>query len=486
MDSKIKLVAITCAGLVVATILGIVALYHIGSQRQDGPRKQVAETVTGSEGTVSAEAALQDAALYEEYGLDPAKDPYAFLDDEDFFEKPLAEQEGEKVSLLVTSVQKDIRIHVVGESGALVRGVPFAVRITDSQGNPVSDSGFPDEPESETSGKSDAPDNSGDAQTEQKEQTEQADKSPAKDQEEGPAAPQTQPGMYLDEDEDGMIFVSGLSGGNYKVTLLPADGYAMPEGDTPIGVSDELSYTLLSDISFLIKSEDEINAKEEDTGVNEAERDADGTETNVRLADGASIFGIDVSKWNKEIDWKKAKQAGVEFAIIRCGYRGSKTGALVEDPYFEKNIKGAQEAGVRVGVYFFTQAVSAVEAVEEASMVLTLCRDYQIAFPMYIDTEGAGGNGRADGLDVDTRTEVVRAFCETIENAGFTAGVYASKNWLEKKLHADSLESYQIWLAQYARSATYQGEYGMWQYTSAGTVDGISTLVDFNLSYMDY
>ena len=87
---------------------------------------------------------------------------------------------------------------------------------------------------------------------------------------------------------------------------------------------------------------------------------------------------------------------------------------------------------------------------------------------------------------MDARTEVVRAFCETIENAGFTAGVYASKNWLEKKLHADSLASYQIWLAQYARSATYQGEYGMWQYTSAGTVDGISTLVDFNLSYMDY
>lgn len=487
MDSKIKLVAITCAGLVVATILGIVALYHIGTRKQDDLRKQVTEAVAGIEGAENAETALQDAALYEEYGLDPAKNPYAFLDDEAFFEKPLAEQEGEKVSLLVTSVQKDIRIHVVGEDGAPVGGVPFSVMITDSLGNPVSDSGSPDVPErSDTPGKSDAQDNSGDAQTEQKEQSEQTEISPANDREEEPAAPQAQPGVYLDEDEDGMIFVSGLPGGDYKVSLLPTDGYVIPGSDTPIGVSDELSYTLLSDISFLIKSEDEIDAKEEDTGVNEAERDADGTETNVRLADGASIFGIDVSKWNKEIDWKKAKQAGVEFAIIRCGYRGSKTGALVEDPYFEKNIKGAQEAGVRVGVYFFTQAVSAVEAVEEASMVLTLCRDYQIAFPMYIDTEGAGGNGRADGLDVDARTEVVRAFCETIENAGFTAGVYASKNWLEKKLHADSLASYQIWLAQYARSATYQGEYGMWQYTSAGTVDGISTLVDFNVSYMDY
>ena len=136
----------------------------------------------------------------------------------------------------------------------------------------------------------------------------------------------------------------------------------------------------------------------------------------------------------------------MEYAIIRCGYRGASTGALVEDPYFEKNIKNATEAGVRVGVYFFTQATTPVEAVEEASMVLMLCNQYKISFPLYIDTEGAGGNGRADGLDVETRTAVCTAFCETIENAG----------------------------------------YDMWQYTSAGTVDGISTLVDFNVSYMDY
>ena len=161
---------------------------------------------------------------------------------------------------------------------------------------------------------------------------------------------------------------------------------------------------MLQDISFLVKTEDEIDPAVEDTGVREAEEDADGTETNVRLADGASVFGIDVSKWNKEIDWQKVKAAGVEYAIIRCGYRGASTGALVEDPYFEKNIKNATEAGVRVGVYFFTQATTPVEAVEEASMVLMLCNQYQISFPLYIDTEGAGGNGRADGLDVETRT----------------------------------------------------------------------------------
>ena len=432
MDSRIKLVAITCTFLVVATILGIVVLYNISTGKQNKTAAVKTESTLQEE--TSAAVALQEESFYEQYQLNSAKDPYAFLEDADFFDEdePQAAR-GEKLSLLVSSVQKDIRIHVVDEGGNLVGGVPFAVTITDGAGNP-----------------------------------------------------EAQSGVYTDDDEDGIIHVTDLAAGNYEVGLEPLAGYLVPQSDTPISVSNEISYTLLSDISFLIKSEDEINAKEEDTGVNEAERDADGTETNVRLADGASIFGIDVSKWNKEIDWKRVKDAGVEFAIIRCGYRGSKTGALVEDPYFEKNIKGAQEAGVRVGIYFFTQAVTPVEAVEEASMVLTLCRDYQIAFPMYIDTEGAGGNGRADGLDKENRTAVIRAFCETIENAGFTAGVYASKNWLENRLEASELSGYQIWLAQYARSATYEGDYGMWQYTSAGTVDGISTLVDFNVSYMDY
>lgn len=432
MDSRIKLVAITCTFLVVATILGIVVLYNISTGKQNKTAAVKTESTLQEE--TSSAVALQEESFYEQYQLNSAKDPYAFLEDADFFdEDELQAARGEKLSLLVSSVQKDIRIHVVDEGGNLVGGVPFAVTITDGAGNP-----------------------------------------------------EAQPGVYTDDDEDGIIHVTDLAAGNYEVGLEPLAGYLVPQSDTPISVSNEISYTLLSDISFLIKSEDEINAKEEDTGVNEAERDADGTETNVRLADGASIFGIDVSKWNKEIDWKRVKDAGVEFAIIRCGYRGSKTGALVEDPYFEKNIKGAQEAGVRVGIYFFTQAVTPVEAVEEASMVLTLCRDYQIAFPMYIDTEGAGGNGRADGLDKENRTAVIRAFCETIENAGFTAGVYASKNWLENRLEASELSGYQIWLAQYARSATYEGDYGMWQYTSAGTVDGISTLVDFNVSYMDY
>ena len=204
------------------------------------------------------------------------------------------------------------------------------------------------------------------------------------------------------------------------------------------------------------------------------------------MDDEDALFGIDVSKWNKEIDWNAVAASGVDFAIIRCGYRGSKTGALVEDPYFRQNIEEAQKAGVKVGVYFFTQATTEVEAIEEASMVLALCKGQKLALPVFIDTEGAGGSGRADGLDVETRTVVCEAFCRTIENSGFNAGVYASKNWYENNLETERLEDYTIWLAQYSREATYEGKYDLWQYTSAGTVEGIGTRVDLNMCYQDF
>lgn len=380
--------------------------------------------------SMQQESAEAQNGIYAQYQLNPDKDPTAFLQDPDFFDVEPEEADQSKVlSLQASSTQKDLRIFVVDGNGNPVSGQQFTFRI-------------------------------------------------AKD------GAQTQ--TYEDEDQDGMLYLTDLAAGEYAVSLNPVDGYAVPDTALSASVSESVSYTVLQDISFLVKTEDEVDPAVEDTGVREAEEDADGTETNVRLADGASVFGIDVSKWNKEIDWQKVKAAGVEYAIIRCGYRGASTGALVEDPYFEKNIKNATEAGVRVGVYFFTQATTPVEAVEEASMVLMLCNQYKISFPLYIDTEGAGGNGRADGLDVETRTAVCTAFCETIENAGYTAGVYASKNWLTGKLDAQKLSSYSVWLAQYSGKPSYQGTYDMWQYTSAGTVDGISTLVDFNVSYMDY
>lgn len=481
MDSRVKLVAITCASLVVATILGIVALIHVSQNNEPAKKTGIVQ-----ENESEQVDALAESDIYEQYQLNPQKDPYAFLGDSDFFDQPVKEKtpalsKNEQVSLLVSSVQKDIRVHVVGSDGNLLTGVPFEVEVFDKEGNSIS----PDDKASkEIEDKSEETDEETDKEPEEAgEKTEETDKGA----DAGNNNTKKEKPVYVDEDQDGIIYIAGVLAGDYQISLKSREGYDVPKKATKISVSNDISYSVISDISFLIKSEEEIDATVEDSAQNEAEIDADGTESNmIRLEEGASIFGIDVSKWNKTIDWKKAKEAGVEFAIIRLGYRGSSTGALVEDPYFKKNIEGALDAGVRVGVYFFTQAVTPVEAVEEASMVLTLCKDYKVSFPMYIDTEGAGGNGRADNLSVEDRTAVVKAFCETIENEGHTAGIYASKHWFEKRLYTEELSAYQIWLAQYSREATYEGEYGMWQYTSAGKIDGINTLVDFDVSYMDY
>ena len=223
---------------------------------------------------------------------------------------------------------------------------------------------------------------------------------------------------------------------------------------------------------------------DKDTVLAGALADADKTEIQkLQTTSGNAKVGIDVSKWNKEIDWDKVENAGVQFAIIRAGYRGSVTGSLVEDPMFVTNMKGAQAAGIPVGVYFFTQAVDEKEAVEEASAVIELIRDYRLNYPVFIDTEGAGGNGRADSLDAETRTLVCEAFCRTIENAGYTAGVYASRNWYNNNLQTARLENYHIWLAEYRSVPLYQGYYKTWQYTSKGKVDGIEGRVDMNITY---
>ena len=189
-------------------------------------------------------------------------------------------------------------------------------------------------------------------------------------------------------------------------------------------------------------------------------------------------YGIDVSKYQGKIDWNAVAAAGIKFAIIRCGYRGGLNGQLIEDPYYRTNIKGATAAGIKVGVYFFTQAVTEAEAVEEASMVLSLVSGYRLSYPIFVDTENGVSGARANGLDVNTRTACVAAFCKTIANSGYTAGIYASKSWYGSKLNMSSLNSYCIWVAQYNTTCTYTGRYSIWQYSSKGCVNGINGFVD--------
>ncbi|MBO4899394.1 MAG: hypothetical protein J5509_03825 [Lachnospiraceae bacterium] len=205
-------------------------------------------------------------------------------------------------------------------------------------------------------------------------------------------------------------------------------------------------------------------------------------DSNGHLQAGSGTMGIDVSKWNGSIDWTAVRNSGVSYAIIRCGYRGSSTGALIEDPTFRTNIAGAKAAGIQVGAYFYTQAVSEVEAVEEASMAVGLCSGYGLSLPLFIDVEHSGGRG--DSIDAGTRTAVVKAFCQTVRNSGYTAGVYSNKTWFTSYMNASQLTSYKIWLAQYAATPTYTAtRYDYWQYTSKGSVAGIKGNVDLNIKY---
>lgn len=210
-----------------------------------------------------------------------------------------------------------------------------------------------------------------------------------------------------------------------------------------------------------------------------------GSDGAIATTVNGSKFGIDVSRHNGEINWNAVKASGVDYVIIRCGYRGSATGALIQDQNFTKNIKGATAAGLKVGIYVFSQAVNEVEAVKEASLAVACAKGYNLTYPIFIDTESSGG--RADRIDKATRTAVVNAFCQTVVNSGYKAGIYASKTWFEDKLNMGAISgSYRIWLAQYAAAPTYKGKYDMWQYSSKGKISGIKGNVDLNLSYMGY
>ena len=187
---------------------------------------------------------------------------------------------------------------------------------------------------------------------------------------------------------------------------------------------------------------------------------------------------IDVSKWNGDIDWKKVKAAGVNYAIIRIGYRGSTKGGLIDDAKFKANMSGAIAAGIQVGAYFVTQAVNEVEAVEEASAAISRLSGYSLSLPVYLDVESSGGRG--DAIDKATRTAVCKTFCQTMQNSGYKAGIYANKSWMTNKIDMSQLGGYSIWVAQYYKECTYGGSYNMWQYTDKGSVDGIKGNVDLS------
>ncbi len=194
--------------------------------------------------------------------------------------------------------------------------------------------------------------------------------------------------------------------------------------------------------------------------------------------------GIDVSKHQGEIDWQQVAADGVEYAFIRVGLRGYGTGKLVEDEYFEQNITGALSAGIKVGVYFYTQAINEEELMEEANFVLEKIAPYRIECPVVFDVEKVSGDdGRMNSLTVEERTNLTLLFCQTIENAGYKPMIYHNMEMGTLLLDLAKLENYDKWFAYYNADFYYPYQYEIWQYTDNGTVNGIDGPVDLNISF---
>lgn len=196
--------------------------------------------------------------------------------------------------------------------------------------------------------------------------------------------------------------------------------------------------------------------------------------------------GIDVSKYQGKIDWAKVAGDGVEYAFIRLGIRGYTEGAIQEDETFENNIKGARRNDIEVGVYFFTQATSVEEAEEEARYVLDMIEPYKVDYPVVIDVEAVSNpNARTRDLTKEERTEYCIAFCEVIKNAGYTPMIYGNLKTFMLMLDIEQLEDYDKWFAYYDEQFYFPYEFKVWQYTDTGTVSGIGTDVDLNISFED-
>lgn len=196
-----------------------------------------------------------------------------------------------------------------------------------------------------------------------------------------------------------------------------------------------------------------------------------------------SQLGIDVSAHQQDIDWQAVAQSGVEFAILRVGYRGYTEGLVQEDTYFEQNLAGAIDAGLEVGVYFFSQAMDEREAREEARFVLDRIQGYQLAFPVFFDWEKIVEDARSDAMDLTSLTTVTDTFCTEIENAGYQAGLYFNQQLGYEELHLPSLRQYCFWLAEYNEVPTFPYAFELWQYSCEGSVDGIEGAVDLNLAF---
>lgn len=198
---------------------------------------------------------------------------------------------------------------------------------------------------------------------------------------------------------------------------------------------------------------------------------------------GESMLGIDVSGYQQNVDWQQVAQSGVEFVMIRVGYRGQEQGLLAVDESAREHYIGAKEAGLKVGVYFYAQAVNVAEALEEAAFVLERIDGWELDMPVVYDWEYVSAEARTGQMDARTLTDCTKAFCQRIEQAGYKAMLYFNQSQGRDLLYLEELTDYGFWLAMYHEEMDYPYKLDMWQYTCTGSVPGIQGYVDINLYF---
>lgn len=193
--------------------------------------------------------------------------------------------------------------------------------------------------------------------------------------------------------------------------------------------------------------------------------------------------GIDISHHNGTIDMAKVKECGIDFIILRLGYRKSKNNI---DKKFYENYNKAIQLKIPVGVYLYSYARNTEEAVKEAEFVISTIKNLSIDYPVFIDMEDADGYKKLNKVSYSMCIEICDTFCKYIENSGYYAGIYANLDWLNNKINDDKLDRFDKWVAQWSKHCTYKKEFGMWQYSSKGTILGINGNVDLNYAFRDY
>lgn len=284
---------------------------------------------------------------------------------------------------------------------------------------------------------------------------------------------------------------------NDRGSILETAEQEITEEAAPETVQEAEEISIAAEVGDMDDAEDqqaieEGQQAEEDTGI-----DTDAALKNNEYEQTGISLGIDVAKWQGTIDWQQVKAAGVDFAIVRVGYRTMKTGVIYEDPCAKYNLQQAQAAGIQLGAYFFSTAVNEQEAKEEAAWVSSFIAQYPITYPVAYNCEGfRSAESRQYELTREERTRLAAAFMDYISAKGYTPMFYASKNEMEDSAFwdMDKLEgNYKIWVSQYpdipypdTKKSDYTGSYDMWQYTSQGLVPGVPGGADMNVAYFGY